>query len=123
MSVPFAKYDETGRILCRGRIPENAVTVQGANTYIGEADPALHWIHPVTGVRGNRTAMTPAVTTAPGQATINGLPPNCTATVNGEQATFTDGTLTLTVDVPGTYTVRLRARPRYLDHELEVTIP
>lgn len=114
MSIHFAKYDETGRILFLGSVPAEMLELQGENVVPGVADPTTDYV--LAGVLTKRP-LNP--TTIDGMSLKN-LPKPCVITVEGKAYDCTDDTSDLSFSQPGTYTVQVSAFPM-LDTTFQVT--
>ena len=124
----FSLYDSaTGSIFTALSVFDEAEARMNATNgqvlFNGEADGEHHWIDPSTGDRRDREEMTPTVTANTGEATITGLPDPCEVSAMGVVETSTGGSITVEVDVPGSYIINLDASPQYLEHTLEIDIP
>lgn len=118
MSVTYVVYEPAdGRILRAGEAPSpEAAALQGDQVLIVEAPArALDATHYVAGealVPRPEMTVPAAVEAAAGTPVeIAGLPVPSTVEIDGERYGIEDGALTLTLDVPGKYTLRFEAFP------------
>lgn len=124
----YLVYDvASGEILRSGTAPaaQHALqAIEPGEAVLSEAgDDASEYVDLATLGVTARQAMTPATTITTGQVEITGLPLPCTIAWEGQEAEVTDGIATIDFDEPGDYALTIRARPQYLDHTLELTIP
>lgn len=113
MSAQFAKYDETGRILFLGEVPESMIAMQGDNIYAGVANQATQYIK--DGALLDRPA-NPAMLRGAG---LVNLPAPCIITINGTEYPCGDTSAELDFTYPGIYRIKVSAWP-YLDAAFEV---
>lgn len=117
--LPFVIVNtESGEILRTGTAPAELVDLQAQNgeaVFVGYANDTLQYIDILTAAVMSKPQMSPVVDAS----TISGLPSNCIVIVEGQQVSVTGSEITLEFDVPGTYSVLLRA-PCYLDAIVEV---
>lgn len=114
----FSFYDETGQIKAQVLCDKNDLknNMHGDAYIEGDALLDAHTVYVATGgVVANKLVMTPVVS----GMTISGLPTPCTAIIEGAAYQVTDGTLDLSANLPGPYTVLLKAGP-YLDAKVTV---
>lgn len=110
----FAKYDDEGRILATGSMPESMLELQEGNIYVGTVDPLREYI--ADGVAAPR----PVNPAALSGTTLTNLPVPCVIQINDSQYPCSDATATLRFAQVGTYTVTVIAFP-YLDARFTVT--
>jgi hypothetical protein len=111
MTVRFAKYDQSGRILFIGEVPESmldAQTADGNALVVGVADPATDYVR-----RGRITAR-PVNPAQLDGLQLTGLPAPCAIHINGQRYDCPDREATLHFSYPGSYQIRVEAFP-YLD--------
>lgn len=119
----------TGRIIRTVSCPKNMINIQCRN---GEEFVFFHhniYTHYILTAFGNTPIKRPTMPGALNKpqiladgndlATISNLPQPCTVTFAGQTYEVEDGCFAFTVDVPGTYTVRVEAWP-HLDAEFVV---
>lgn len=120
-SISFIVCDQAGNILRVGSCPEFLVSAQaGQNEMVfeGEAETALHYIDVQTGERRNKARIVPTVS----GLVLSGLPIPCTVCVEESTYEITDGEVTLSFDVPGTYSVIVSAE-KMIPAVVDVTQP
>lgn len=110
----FAKYDETGRVLFHGDVPESMLALQGERIFAGEIDGHTHYV-----VDGAARLRPKSRAVRVGDNLMN-LPIPCTILINGRAYECKDGVAALTFTYPGTYRVIVQAFP-FLDAEFEIT--
>ena len=109
----FAKYDDAGRILFTGDVPEEMVELQGENVYVGAIDGATQYV--VAGKIAERPRNRAVLV---GRELAN-LPVPCQIQINGTTYDCVDGRASLNFAYPGTYRIRITGFP-CLDAEFEI---
>jgi hypothetical protein len=109
MTLSVTIYDpETGAIRKVVTAPQDclALNVLPGEVFIdGYYDPRTHYV--LDGEAAEKQPMTPVIN----GLTVSGLPIPCTARIEGQTYTITDGALELDADMPGPYEVTLEAVP------------
>lgn len=103
--VAFAKYDEQGRVLFIGDVPEAMLTLQGESIFIGEIDPATHYV--VDGAAQPRPINHATLV----EKTLVNLPIPCVIKINQQQYQCSDSRAELDFTYAGIYTITVLAFP------------
>jgi hypothetical protein len=117
MNVDFTIYDNAGRILQIGSVPENMVEGQagpGRNVLEGAFDAALMYVADGVAVArpGNPTQLA--------GTTLTNVPVPATVKINGTAYPTNEATVTLDLIYPSTYEIVVSAFP-YQDKTFTVT--
>lgn len=118
----YVLYDAAGKIVATmtgGDFELEHNVPAGIAALEGHVDIDSHFVQLTpTPVVAARQMISPTVS----GATVSGLPNPCTVTIEGSVYTVTDGELTLSADLSGTYDVKLSAGPGYFDTTIQVTV-
>lgn len=118
MTVSFAKYDDNGRILFVGEVPQDMLALQGEKVWQGNADPATEWV--VDGQLASRPVLAIAVSSTDVRANgvdeivVKGVPAGAGIRVRGPVPAdgVADGSdIHLTFALPGRYAVIITLFP------------
>ena len=112
--MKFAKYDDTGRILYLGSVPETLLKLQGENVYVGEADALVHYIK-----HGQLQKRQVSPVQIGNDNTLQRIPEGATIYINEKAYPATEPVCSLEFTYPGRYLIRVEAFP-YLDFQTEV---
>jgi len=115
--------DQTGEVIARIASSMSPPLATGQALFDGDVDPESRYVDPTTKEPADKQSFAEHVTTTTGQATISNLPAATQVTCNGASTQVDDGTITISCDIPGAYSVELSNVPRYVDKALAVTIP
>lgn len=113
--MQFAKYDEQGRVLFIGDVPESMLALQGERVFIGEIDGALEYVH--AGNKHPRPA-NPACLTG---YELHNLPVPCKIRINQREYACSEASAALELTYPGLYRIAVQAFP-FLDANFEVQV-
>lgn len=111
----FAKYDEQGRVLFIGDVPESMLSLQGEGIFVGEIDGATQYI--VAGGKHPRPANPARLM---GQ-NLHDLPVPCVIKINKKEYPCNEASAQLNFTYPGLYRVTVQAFP-CLDASFEVQV-
>ena len=109
----FARYDDEGRIVATGYVPESMLDLQVGNIHVGLVDGETHFIQDK-----KPTPRPPQATILAGKA-LAYLPTPCVITINGKSYPCSDSFAELEFDHPGRYRLVVSAFP-YLDAHFTV---
>lgn len=108
-TLPFIVCDDAGEILRIGEAPGQMVDIQaqaGEHAYAGTADPEIHYIDLVA----QTLLLKPEIHVEVAGTTITGLPTEATLVIGDEQHAVAGPSVTLDIDVPGSYFVTITAK-------------
>jgi len=111
MNASYIKYNDVGRILFKGEVPESMLELQGTlgvDILRGHADPAKDY------VRDGQVLPRPANRTELAGHTLIGLPRPCVIRINGAAYPCDEPVAVLSFPYPATYQISIEAFP-YLD--------
>lgn len=111
----FAKYDEQGRVLFIGDVPESMLALQGERVFVGEIDGALEYVN-----AGNKQPRPANPAMLAGQ-TLHNLPVPCVIKINKQEYPCNEASAMLDFTYPGLYRITVRAFP-FLDGVFEVQV-
>ncbi len=120
----YAIYDSAGEIR---RIVSCQESQSGYQVGDGElicevGEGVLDTTHYISGGQAiEKSALAVSVSAAEEEAVVTGLPAGLEVSFDGVIATTDDDPLTLEMDEPGTYTLRIDGGALYLDAEVEIT--
>lgn len=113
--MKFTQYDNEGRILFGGDVPETMIAAQGVNIVLGHESPDTHYV--VNRAFAKRQ-------TSPARIgmdkTLQHIPPGAMIWINDKCYPATEPVCSLEFTYPGTYRIRIECFP-YLDFITEVT--
>ena len=109
----FAKYDEQGRVLFVGDVPETMLALQGERLFIGEIDGALEYVS-----AGNKQPRPANPATLAGYE-LHNLPVPCKIKINQREYACSDASAALEFTYSGLYRITVQAFP-FLDANFEV---
>lgn len=123
--IHISIYNKIGRFIRNVYCPADAKNIQceqGENWIVGIYDDSYYMVDGVPAARPQMPGSLDTNTIAADAsevATISNLPQPCTVTFKGQQYEVADGSFGFTVDIPGTFVVKVEAWP-HLDDEFTV---
>lgn len=110
----FTKYDEQGRILFHGDVPENLIDAQGENVCIGYESSNTHFVK--DGAFSKRNVSPVRIGN---DKTLQNIPIGAVIFINDQAYPAVDPVCSIEFTYPGIYRIRVECFP-YLDFETEV---
>jgi hypothetical protein len=124
--IRFARYDQDGRILGIGVVPNEMFAIQQQPNIVAEwpATDSTHYVfdgelldREPLGASWDKTEIT---ANGIDEATLSGLPDPCTVRIDGEPHVIVGGQLELSATNPGSYLVQIN-EVAYLSEQWEIT--
>lgn len=113
--MQFAKYDEQGRVLFIGDVPESMLALQGERVFIGEIDGTLEYV-----IDGNKQPRPANPARLSGYA-LHNLPVPCKIRINQREYACSEASAAVELTYPGVYRINVQAFP-FLDANFEVQV-
>jgi len=110
----FCSYDNQGRVLFHGDVPESMINLQVGNIYAGEVNPFTHYI-----VNGEPARRPPSNVRIGNDKTLQGIPIGAEIHINDQIYTATESVCTIDFTYPGIYRIKIKSFP-FLDFETEI---
>ena len=111
----FTQYNEQGRILFHGDMPENLIDMQGDNVCLGAESPETHYVVNREFVKRKQSPVR-----LHGMSLQN-IPVGSLIKINGASYLATESVCNLNFTYPGTYRVAVECFP-YLDFTTEFVV-